>query len=253
MFYPPTLCEQTYKDIYDMLELPVGCENSYIKINNGGRLIFLEDYGLVIRIDLNRGDFKPAPEHDLVLQPLKRFKYGSAVVSILPAIKVLEFDKNWLKTAKSLRKTLGKDGIKYWDIQHENTGLIYSTKLNKYVPVVLDQDAARYADPAPQFIEQVKKALNTQNKKNGQTENFNGLQSLFTPLAQKLDKGLKNKDLKDFYQAARKMLSTGKLENGWVALANDNTSHKTIAAHKASKTYSDQVRKDHTQRYGISF
>ena len=210
----------------------------------------------------------PVINHDTVrmsdteLYPFRELMKDSLLSVMVAHLQIPAYDnrKNTPTTLSDkvvtdlLKKDLQFDGLAFTDAMNmQGVAKYYEPGEADVKALQAGNDVILFPLDVPKAIKQVKKALNTQNKKDAQTEDLNGLQSLFTPLAQKLDKGLKNKDLKDFYQAARKMLSTGKLENGWVALANDNTSHKTIAAHKASKTYSDQVRKDHTQRYSINF
>lgn len=250
MYQPHQISKKTFNEVCDKLDLPEAGAAAYLLTYNRGRMLLLEDYGLVIRIDIKDRDKAPAPEHDLILKPLKTFEHKDAVVSILPAVKILDLGKNALKTAGKLKSRLADDGIHYWDVQVENTGLIYSKSQDKKVAIVLDRDAIKPLDSFARTWTTIRQVFAGKAKRNTAE---NGLQDIFAPLTRKLEQGLKDGNLEDFYIAAKAMKDEGTLVCGWQDSPQDFDYSKTNSAKQRSRTYAPHVRKHHKRKFGFSF
>lgn len=122
--------------------LPLPAQGS-IMTGSEGALIFLNDYGITLRIEktddqLIRGD--RVNDHPMVLQPLgSRQISNNVMIEVCPGCKLAQ-DKSGLK---ALVESLPATGINLWDRQVGNTGLMpfKTAAFPDGIPVVIDRIA----------------------------------------------------------------------------------------------------------------
>jgi hypothetical protein len=122
------------------LGLPLPDKKGTFMLARKGALLFLEDYGVVIRIES-----KPAPHghnerinnSDWVLQPLASLPAGKALIEICAGCA----PATMMEQAEFVSTQLKKEGISYADIQLVNTGLLpfKTPSFPKGIPVVIDR------------------------------------------------------------------------------------------------------------------
>lgn len=133
----------------DKAGLPLPKNGQYMN-GVGCKIIFLTEYGLVIKVmdEKNTEAYLSARDSDLVLQPLKHVMLGESSFMILPAIELVKSSGNidilhW----DFIREEIKNSGFKTLDMQSENIGLLpvsweidgQMTKL----PVILDHGCIR--------------------------------------------------------------------------------------------------------------
>jgi len=228
-------------DILDKLDLPYPQESKSIletKEDSGelkrgaeGCLIFLEDYGCVVRIERNEPYLGGAEriEHSHILQPLISIPAGEVTIEVCPGTNCSD---KW-KDTDIIRTKLTRDGIKYWDYGERNTGLlpIKTPEFPNGYPIVIDRLAvSRLSENIPD----IKEALET----SPQTE-------LYSPLKEKFleafESGKKDK-VKEVWDLCAEFKKQGKLVSGW-------TDKENISIPEAipfiSENYAQKIKKHH--------
>src|ERR1035437_561051 len=111
---------QAVKSFFNAMALPVPHEKEYHETYGDGFVVFLDDYGLLIRLT---NDTKyPLMEHARILQPLMTRKAGELRISLSPGVHLTDDEK----AASRLSNTLKKDNINFWDNGAKNIGRLPS-------------------------------------------------------------------------------------------------------------------------------
>ena len=128
------------KEVLDAMGLPLPTRGAIVT-GSEGALIFLDDYGIMLRVELTddllrKGD--RVNDHPLVLQPLgQRQLTEYAVLEICPGVHVTK-DK---AVRDLLFNKLPETGVSMWDFQVCNAGVL-PIRLPQFpdgVPVVIDR------------------------------------------------------------------------------------------------------------------
>jgi hypothetical protein len=192
------------------LGLPLPDKKETFMTARKGALLFLEDYGVVIRIES-----KPTPHgnnarinnSDWVLQPLVSLPAGKALIEICPGCA----PATTMEQAEFVNKQLKKEGINYADIQLVNTGLLpfKTPAFPDGIPVVIDRLA----------VNRFKHTLAPLKAHFSKTP---PQKSLYTPLKNAFHaawpEGQAHPDpekMQNFWQFCTKNVTTGILVAGW--------------------------------------
>jgi hypothetical protein len=215
----------TLSEVLSAMDLPDAKYGTYLEGTEGGAL-FLNRYGLLISV----APEAPAPEHDLILQPLckphKVLGEGGRTIeiSILPGIEgVLKSYSD----VNLLRGVLAAAGIDFWDIQGakglKNGGYL-KAELEGFpngVPLVLDRGGVEKSEAGPREPEpnSLAAAFNPDAVKGLQQKYFARFRDSLarawpeggTPL---------RKEMREFLQLCRDDIDRGRgssLSNRWAA------------------------------------
>tara|TARA_B100000686_G_scaffold353256_1_gene458148 strand:- start:702 stop:1451 length:750 start_codon:yes stop_codon:yes gene_type:complete len=213
------------------LGLPAPKFGSYLP-GYQGRLMFLDDYGLVIRVE---SQSTIAHNHPHILQPLCTINRPLYRIEVCPAIEVISrtlLKENFGACSYHLQNVLNDllkhQGMELWDFQLENCGLLPDPDQDgKLKPVVLDRNAVR---------------KNDRYKTSAPPSAFSG-QAVFKPLSNAFHSAVEFKDdekLKFAYQLARQMKEKGTLISSWQKVTLPAC--KTGKAAVAGRAYAPNVR-----------
>jgi hypothetical protein len=163
--------------VLEKMSLPDPAPGEYLD-GNEARLVFLDDYGLVLRA----GRPLSVPENNLILAPLRAtkpltFRAARHVLELLPGVTARVRDAD---AVADIRKSLRACGVYFWDRQSANCG--YLPIRNEYypngIPVVIDRGAVK-RDHNP----------GTMNMNGFQPVSYSGTQrDIYAPLLRKLEK-----------------------------------------------------------------
>lgn len=211
-----------------------------------GRIIFLNDYGLVVRFE---SMILTPIDHPSVLQPILRLERSSGyTLEVLPAIPVLTPSAkqkvfNLGRQDKSLQNqlfdTLKKDGYFFYDYpQPENCGYLpHPDDPDTMAPIVLDRNAVKLLSDQAQTVSQHLPDLQ---------KPFVKLKAAFQAAAKKQSR----QELGDAFALSRDMKQKGELVCGWNL---ERQFYKTLEAKEAAKTYQPLVAAHHKKIFGSGF
>ncbi len=202
------------KEVLENMGLPLPKQGAVIH-GAEGALMFLDQYGIILRLELT-DDLLMAGQrindHPFVLQPLgQRQITDYAVLEICPGVNVTK-DKN---VAKILAKNLHESGVRIWDDQLCNMGVM-PVRLPQFpegVPVVIDRLAVEMLtkNTAP-----VKSALKVAGLKHDPQSVYDWLKRDFTSA---WPQGQSNPDKEKFavfLQSCLRHKALGHLVSGWM-------------------------------------
>ena len=216
-------------------------EAEFLKGLEGG-LVFLNKYGLVIRIEIAEADkaaFGPdrIDDNAWILKPLASIDAGKAVIEICPGChQATSKAQN-----EGLRDRLQKQNIDFWDYKFSNIGHIpiKTVHFPEGVPIVIDRLAARRLTES---IEPIHAALQSMNN-----EVIAAQEKLYAPLRQAFDEAWQDaKKMEQFWTLCQGHVQEGKLVAGWNERQADEASteqckwgsnRKTLKAAEAAKCY----------------
>ncbi len=128
------------KEVLEAMGLPLPRRGAVIT-GSEGALMFLDDYGIILRVELTDDLLRKGEridDHPMVLQPLGQRKLTEyAVLEICPGVHVTK-DK---KVRDVLFEKLPQSGVSMWDFQVCNAGVL-PIRLPQFpdgVPVVIDR------------------------------------------------------------------------------------------------------------------
>ena len=196
-----------------------------------GALVFLNKYGLVIRIESKTpilSERVPDEEVSMILKPIASIDMGKAIFEICPALAVAENSQD----AVSLTNHLKNEGINFWDDQLANIGILPIKMPNfpEGVPVVIDRLAV---EKLSGFTGIIKTALGKEVEK-AQAELYMPLSDSFISAWNNLSK------MDSFWQLCEKYVAEGKLVVGWNN--KDECSYsKTPQVREIAKIYAQKL------------
>lgn len=212
-------------------------------------LVFLNPFGMVLRI----GDPLPAPEHDLILKPIKKVELEKAVFEVLPGIECgISLQSRDLER---LRQVFAHEHYDFWDWDKtSNVGFLpaQASPFQGKIPVVLDRGAIRKADAAPhpritKFREAGRQAV-------WRPVEFRGVQErLFAPFKNAIeaawpgnDADIDGRKMLDFWRLCRDEVQKrerggdGVLYNKWEDKNGGEEYFKTVQARVSSEAYGER-------------
>lgn len=205
---------QRVKEVLAAMDLPLP-KRGAIVTGSEGALIFLDDYGIMLRVELTDDLLRKGErinDHPMVLQPLGQHKITEyAVLEICPGVHVTK-DKN---VRDLLFQKLPQSGVGMWDFQICNAGVL-PIRLPQFpdgVPVVIDRLAVERLSGA---VQETKDALAVFGLASDvQQLTYGELKNSF---AKAWPQGQDNPDpqaFKDFLQLCIRHKSLGHLVSGW--------------------------------------
>jgi len=220
-------------DTFQQLGLPVPQRDNEFMHGSEGRIIFLNDYGLVIRIEENNSRINDSP---WVLQPIASIKAGAATIEICPGVH-FEPDE---KDKDALSKLALQDGLKFWDAGAKNMGRlpVKTPHFPEGVPVVIDRPSVfRLPEGGQEITEAAPEDKAKYNEAVLAQKRYEPLQNLFKkcwPDTQKMKK---------FWQECESFQQQGKLVAGWNESADSKINEgKTYDAAAVAHHYADRLK-----------
>ena len=137
---------------FEKMGLPAPQEKGEFLPGIDGALVFLNKYGVVIRIEepQKSGTYRSdrIKDNARILKPLGSIQIGAVVVEMYPALA----PEKKLANVKCLREKLESEGIEFYDHKISNVGRspVKTEKFPEGEPVVIDVNAVRRN---PMFIE----------------------------------------------------------------------------------------------------
>jgi|GEM_PF-1613100 len=188
------------EEFFEALGLPEPEKGEYRTARSNGYILFLDDFGIIIRIS----DDKKTPRyvHNLILQPLASRTIDGFRIDIMPGLKTPVTSKE----VYALEDELSEDNLQFWDSHPYNCGYMPSGTV-----VCFDEDAVK---ALPGFTAQV---IKEQNKV------FAPLKKAFTrawPAGENVD----SYEMARFWQMCRTMKDKNILTSGW----QDEEAHKVV-------------------------
>ena len=199
------------------LPLPQGKEEFLSGLE--GVLVFLNKYGLVIRLEV--ANFRRMPKLDSsktyynpdriddnawILKPLASLKVGMAVIEICPGCH----QETKIANNEYLRKKLEKQGLEFWDYKLSNVGRVpvKTVRFPEGIPVVIDRGALNRLTDS---IKPVRELLVLADQEAAEAQ-----ESLYAPLRQAFDDAWPDTvKMKQFWKLCRSYVREGKLVAGW--------------------------------------
>jgi len=232
-------------DVFEKMEVPIPETGDEFMDGTEGALVFLNRYGLVIRIeresDFKESSFMPDRINDSpwILKPLASINAGKVVIEICPGC----FQEKGREKLADLFGKLYVQNIKFWDTKFSNIGRVpvNAKCFPEGILVVIDRLAvARLTDSMASVrlsleeLEEVREAGEAQEK-------------LYGPLRQAFDTAWSdnqepdNQKMKQFWDICRKYKKEEKLVAGW----NEPQSfddEKVIEAKNVAAVYEDRLK-----------
>lgn len=168
-----------------------------------GVLVFLNRYGVVIRIERPFDRINDSP---WILSPLASIQAGMTIIEICPGCHFEPDEAN----VDNLRKHLGNQGIDFWDCMTRNVGRIPVRIFGfpEGIPVVIDRPSVRRR---LESIVSVCQALKDESEKATET-----VERLYAPLRDCFNDGwLQAQKIEGFWDMCRRYVQEGKLIAGW--------------------------------------
>jgi hypothetical protein len=236
-------CETTRNVIkaFQQMGLPAPEQHNEFMHGSEGRVVFLNDYGLVIRIEENNSRINDSP---WVLQPIASIKAGEAVIEICPAVHFEPDERN----RDALRELLLQDGIKFWDPGAKNMGRlpIKTPHFPDGVPVVIDRPSVyRLTEDSMELREALLRKKQDDAAKYREAAEIQ--KKLYAPLQQLFRECWSEpRRMERFWKECASFVQQGKLVAGWNETDDDSVNEgKTsyaagVAHHYAARLKSGQ-------------
>ncbi|MCE9507933.1 MAG: hypothetical protein K8R48_06440 [Alphaproteobacteria bacterium] len=234
-------------EFFKRMELPAPQNKAEFLSSTDGALVFLNNYGLVIRIETPTtfagGEYEGVRVDDnaWVLKPLASFKAGKSVIEICPG----GYQSQGAQYNEALRDSLKEQGLHFWDYKFSNIGLIPVKTVNfpRGIHVVIDRLAVAKLSESVAPVREALKALHDEAA--AAVENF------YAPMRKGLSDAWSDpKKVGEFWALCQKGVKEGKLVPGWNAPVEDEVYYercdhgnndKIYAAKKAAEAYATRM------------
>jgi hypothetical protein len=212
-----------------------------------GVLAFLNEYGLVIRIEASCTKWQTEypdriDDNPWIIKPLASIDAGEAVIEICPGIHQSESKEQ----NEELRALLDEQNIYFWDYKFSNIGRqpIKTVRFPEGVPVVVDRLATRRLTeglkPISDALQVLKDEVAEEQRK------------FYEPLRHAFTEGWTNpKKMGQFWALCRNYVQEGKLVAGWnerqpkeavLEQCRYGGNRKTAEAEKAGRCYATLLK-----------
>ena len=224
--------------VFEKMELPPPEDWHEFLDGTEGGLVFLNRYGLVLRIEdkkslkenWGRKGIKDTP---WILKSVASMDVGKAVIEICPGCHLgksyqeLDFLKDHLRAQK----------IDFWDAQFANFGImpIKTPSFPEGIPVVIDRGAV-------ESLTFSVKAIGAELQKKNAQEAAQAQASLYDPLRQAFSEAWKDTGkMRQFWDLCRRYVREEKLIAGWEE-AQAESYTKTGTAERLGRAYEDRLK-----------
>tara|TARA_B100000686_G_scaffold353256_1_gene458149 strand:- start:1444 stop:2217 length:774 start_codon:yes stop_codon:yes gene_type:complete len=240
-----TFCAEsadTVRRFMDAMGLPLpGTYDEYMDSLEGS-MIFLDRYGLVLRIEARDtslcqelgNDWQRVNDHPLVLRPLGSVYSPKAVIEVCPAVHV----GTDIEVSQKLGAALKSDGVNYFDQYPQNSGYIQQPD-GRMEAVVVDRLSCTYLTDQLDAYDQL-------------AQKHSDPQALFDPLREAFDHAMKLPSMKAMRRSLSFFLSKcedyrkrGHLVCSWHGSAENaygNIDVKTSQASHAATNYAQRIQ-----------
>jgi hypothetical protein len=231
--------------VFQKLGLPVPQDEKEFLMGTEGGLVFLNRYGMVIRIEnanSARSPFKADRINDSpwILQPLASLDAGKAVIELCPGCHSSDDDAD----VSYLYEALLKQGTAFWDSGLPNVGrLPFKTpQFPEGVPVVIDRLSVRKLSDSVKPVQQALMNVNDDEVR----EATEAQERLYAPLRLAFDEGWTDSaKMPQFWAFCQQCVQEGKLVAGWNEGAGfRGRTFKTDAAIETAKHYENRLQSD---------
>ena len=230
------------KETLTSLQLPIPHNKDEFLCATEGVLLFLNDYGVVIRIELNNRNielsklgFAKVDNHPHILQPLFEIETEYFSIGIFPGCKINQDQE----IANVLRKKLQQDDVNFWDDQPENVGLIPLSTLDKRaqdIPVVIDVTAVETLSKSVQKVRAALDKKYRQKNLDAQARFYEPLRKAFVTAWDPETHSFEADKVREAWSLCLEYKKQGKLIPAWDnGIFGENT--KSIIAQKIGRTY----------------
>lgn len=203
-------------DVFQKMGLPVPEDACEFMPGTEGAIVFLNPYGLVLRVEFKNSKVSPSPDYwafdriddnPWILQPLASIKAGAAIIEVCPGCA---FDASQ-QSLHFLTGELWKDKIDFWDKSLGNMGRIpvATPQFPKGIPVIIDRLAVKFLVDS---VAPIKTALEKQAA-DGAMET---IEKLYAPLQKSFRQSFPDKQkMRDFWKLCQSYVQDGKMVAGW--------------------------------------
>ena len=212
-----------------------------------GIMIFMEDYGVAVKIEKTESKFGSRVIHPNSLQPLFQQAAGKAIIDVIPGINL---DRVGIEDVYNLWDELNKDGVHFRDYARRNMGFIpFQTKEETQgIPATID--SLSVIDSALRTsLENVifKRPLRKKHLELRKSSYLNSPQEIFyRPLVKAFNESFADKrKMQETWQLCSRFKNEGKLIDGWNEILEKDPELSKFHPDKvviASKKY--KLRKD---------
>lgn len=237
------------KDLFDKLQLPLPDKGEYLSATDGC-LVFLNRYGIVIRIEVKNTSashfhWQRINDNPYVLQPLASLEVKGGIVEICPGCHNMDSESR----VRSLSRELEKSGVRLWDDETHNVGTlpIRSVKFPMGVPVVVDrlavqdltQNVRQVTNLFLRAAKQGMRLLHLERRPDFQEVLYGPLRKSFSETwpagKEKPDPGM----IREFWGLCQQYLHKGILVTGWNEDRTDK--YKLLRARLAASRYARKL------------
>ncbi len=222
--------------IMEGLQLPLPQHGKEFVRASRGALLFLNDFGIVIRIE-DKDASKITNESPWVLRPIARYTAGRAIIEICPGTHSCNDEK----MAQALGECMQKDGIALVDGGAHNAGILpyKAPAFPDGVPLVIDRPAV---DKLAENVAPVAEALHRAGlSEDPQQVLYGALAQAFRDAWVTETKSFDPEKIKAAWQLCREHLADGKLVAGWNE-ERDNK-YRILDARKSAIAYSARIKR----------
>ncbi|MFH1157676.1 MAG: hypothetical protein V1721_02145 [Pseudomonadota bacterium] len=236
-------------DTFQKMGLPAPESMKGVVTGSEGALVFLNRYGVVIRIERKVAkstpvDISPVRIDDSawILKPLASIDSGEVIIEICPGVHPEKDEKK----ETYLAERLDEQGIYFWDCGIRNIGLVPIEKTARFpegrIPLVIDRGAV---ERLSEDIAPVRRSLEVrQEMREEAREAEEAQEELYAPLRDAFDAAWPDKSglpdalkMKQFWKLCERYVEEGKLVAGWNEERNRICAKKTREAIESAEIY----------------
>ena len=232
-------------DAFEKMGQPAPEDKNEFMDGTEGALVFLNRFGLVLRIEQNSDFVKsPVPTDRIdyspfILKPIASIKVGKAIFEICPGC-LLDTDE---EKSKFLYKQLKEQSIEFFDNQVSNSGRVpvHTPLFPEGIPVVIDRGAVRELTGSLSYVRALLGIFKSKNFR----EAAAAQEELYTPLRDSFDAAWPDKSelpdtlkMKRFWNLCEGYTKDEKLTAGWKdAICTVDSYYKQGEAQKTAAIY----------------
>lgn len=231
-------------DAFHRMKLPPPQTDDEFLHGTKGALVFLNAYGMVIRIeqaDPAKGLFKADRINDSpwMLQPLASLDAGKVIIELCPGCHCS--DNSW--DVAYLHDALLKQGHAFWDQGLANVGLlpVKTPRFPEGIPIVIDRLAVKKLTESTEAIRQAIAGIEVGNDEI--QEAAEAQERLYAPLRLAFDEAWADgSKMPQFWNLCQEYVREGKLVAGWNHPEGMDTPEKALMVVKTAAGYEKRLK-----------